>query len=203
MYLMEDTNLIPDEDIQKCPLLVNSSTAWSPPGWCISKRDPPGDPWCRTMNFPNQQGLQRVRELPHHRGCRAQNYTYTSPVQFPVILYVSEFAPSGFSISGPILKLLAMMYTIQTPNYPGLGHLPLINKINKKMYLPYQKVWRIKNSSFHVTNILQCIWWQNIYMHLAMEFQSSTAEFLTAVVIYVQRIIWWRRDVQGIVMPKA
>lgn len=42
------------------PLLVNSSTAWSPPGWCISKRDPPGDPWCRTMNFPNQPGFHKV-----------------------------------------------------------------------------------------------------------------------------------------------
>lgn len=60
---LEGTNSSPGGWRWKCPLLMNSSTAWSPPGWCISNRDPPGDPWCRTMNFPHQRGLHQLREL--------------------------------------------------------------------------------------------------------------------------------------------
>lgn len=154
-------------------MLVNSSTAWSPPGWCISKRDPPGDPWCRTVNFPNQQSLHKGRGAPSSSPSLAGEHTayiYTRPSQVLSLVFsvrissirfpfLAHFKAPGHDVCFPDSRLM-----------PSLNILPLIKKneqgnqqkIARRVYLIIIKVQRVQNCGCCITNIANYTWWPNI-----------------------------------------
>lgn len=157
---------------------MNSSTAWSPPGWCISKRDPPGDPWCRTMNFPSQQGLHKVRAAPLHKPlAEAQTaYAYASPNE----LLSFVFSARTSSIHSPLLAycLSSWPWCIlsRLQSNPRLGQFAFdkgtwTRKLAKlcKQCLPHHERPEHRQlcaTCSCVTNIFNCSWWPDNYISL-------------------------------------